>query len=390
MTRHRVAACAALAAALLAGCGAAPAPRPARAVPVAKPSLATSQQDAGETWAVVVMGGSSAAHNNFWQIFTRPAKSLRWTLATPPGAADNGGLAVTDVGGHSLVAAVRPSQALTFTPLAASRDGGAHWSQSGLLSSGLADFPSAFAGAPGGSLIALNQQGTAELAARAGAAWTRLASERSVAASPAGRACGLAGLTAAAFGPSGGALLAGACTRPGRVGIFASAGGTWHASGPALPSSLAGRDIEVLGLAGAGEMNAALLQAGLGPAASLISAWPGDGSGQWRLTAPFGLHGRQVLSVAFGAGGAVGVTLTGGGALAVTGPGGAWRALPALPAQAATLPAAAATLAAAPGGGFEVLVAHGGRLTVWQLAAGGTGWVQAQLLNVDIPYGSSG
>jgi hypothetical protein len=74
-----------LTAALLAGCGTvAAAPHAARLPSSATPSLATSEASATETWAVVVMGGSSAAHNNFWQLFTRSAQATRWTLATPP------------------------------------------------------------------------------------------------------------------------------------------------------------------------------------------------------------------------------------------------------------------------------------------------------------------
>ena len=377
--------------ALLAGCGTVAAvPQAARLPPSATPSLATSQAYASETWAVVVMGGSSAANNDFWQLFTRPADAARWTLATPLGVADNGGLAVADVGTRSLVTAFRPSQDLTFSPLSASQDGGAHWSQSGLLAAGLADFPTAFAGAPSGGLIALTSDGDAEVAARAGAAWSSLASEHSVAASPAGRACGLARLTAAAFSSTGVPLLAGQCTRPGAVGIFASSAGRWQATGLALPSSLARRDIEVLGLAAAGQTSVALLQAGLGGAASLLTAWSADGGHQWRLSAPFGLHGQAVRSAAFGTGGAVGVTLTGGAAVSVTGPGAAWRSLPALPAEAAKVPAAGVTLAAAPGSGFDALIGRVGRLSVWQLASGATGWTRVQVINVTIPYGSSG
>jgi hypothetical protein len=386
---HRITAGLLLAAALLAGCGAAhTAPQAASLAPSATPSLATSQAYAGDTWAVVVMGGSSAAHNNFWELFTRPASAATWALATPLGVADNGGLAVASVGARSLVTAFRPSQDLTFSPLSASQDDGAHWSQTGLLSAGLASVPSAFAGAPSGGLIALTSRGDAEVAAHAGAAWTSLASEHSVAASPAGRACGLARLTAAALSSSGTPLLAGQCTRPGAVGIFASAAGSWQAAAPTLPASLARQDIEVLGLASAGSTSVALLQAGLGATASLITAWSADGGQQWRSSAPLRLRGRAVRSAAFGTGGAVGVTLTGGGAVTVTGPGAAWRSLPGLPAQAAKVPAAGVTLAAAPGG-FDALVGQAGQLSVWQLATGGAGWKRVQVIKVQIPYGSS-
>ena len=96
--RPAAAALALAAAALLAGCGspapAAPAaPGPAaEAAPAGAPFLATSLVTGAGTWAVAVMGGSVATHDNFWQLFARPAGSSRWQLVTPPGTADNGGL----------------------------------------------------------------------------------------------------------------------------------------------------------------------------------------------------------------------------------------------------------------------------------------------------------
>ena len=95
--------------------------------------------------------------------------------------------------------------------------------------------PDALAGGPGGQLIALSQGGGAQLGTHDGATWTKLASVPSLAATAAGRACGLTGLTAAAFSSSAAAavpLLAGRCDRPGIAGIFALRGGSWQAAGP--------------------------------------------------------------------------------------------------------------------------------------------------------------
>ena len=137
--------------ALIAGCGSTAAARaaPLHRPPAGAPFLATSLGTAAGTWAVAVMGGSAAAHNNFWQLFVRPAGRQRWKLATPPGTADNGGLVVADAGGRSLMTAFRPSQDLTYTPLAATRDGGQAWSSAGPLDAALADVPDALAAAPG-------------------------------------------------------------------------------------------------------------------------------------------------------------------------------------------------------------------------------------------------
>lgn len=74
------------------------------------------------------MGGPASQDNLFWELFTRPAASSQWELATPPGIADNGGLiAAAPAAGQRLDVAVRPSQGPTFSPLASTGDGGKTW-----------------------------------------------------------------------------------------------------------------------------------------------------------------------------------------------------------------------------------------------------------------------
>ena len=369
------------------GCGSSTA-APARPAAPAVPSLATSADYAGGTLAVLVMGGSSAAHNNFWQVFAQPSANAPWTLATPVGAADNGGISVAPTSGKSLVAVIRPSQDLSFSPLSASADNGANWSQAGLLDSALVSYPDALAAAPGGALIALTRNGSVEVSAHAGAAWTRLASERSLAASAAGRSCGLAGLTAAAYSPAAAPLLGGTCTGAGKSGIFEFTGGSWQSVGPALPHGTA-PGAEVLEMTRTTTGDTALLLTGTGRAASLLAAWSAGNGQPWQLSAPHRLGGAQVRSAAF-TGQAVGVLLSGGAAVAVSGPGASWRSLPALPAGTAALPPGAATLAAGSGGAFQALIAHGSQLSVWALPAGRRRMGQSQVIKVAIPYGSSG
>ena len=197
------------------------------------------------------MGGSPA----FWQLFRYPAVGPRasgWSLVTPPGVADNGGLVLADLGGQSLVAGFRPSADLVYSPLAATADGGKTWSP-GILDAALADVPDALAAGAGGHLLALLKDGTAEESASATgtSGWSQLTSERALAAS-AGRACDLRSLTAIAFSASGVPLVAGNCARPGTAGIFALEGGTWRAVGPPLPPSLAGQAVTTLRLATSG------------------------------------------------------------------------------------------------------------------------------------------
>ena len=383
MSRRRLSLLLVAVTALCAGCGSSARPAGAQASPVRPPSLATSLVTATGTWAVAVLGGPAAQHDAFWQLFVRPAATGRWRLATPPGVASNGGLVVAGLGAGSVVAGFRPSQDLSYSPLAITHDNGAAW-KPGLLDAGLADVPDALAAAPASSrLLALLSNGEAEVSGRGGTAWARLATHRSLAASPAGRHCGLGGLTAAAFSSSGVPLLAASCARPGTAGVFAYAGGTWHPAGPALPTAYARSDVTVLRLTTTGGTTTALLAAGTGSAARLLAAWSTDGGAHWTLSQPLPLHGAAPKSASSGPGGSVAVVLTGNHAETIAAAAGPWRRLPALPP-------ATATLAPGPGGGWDALAVHGTKLAVWRLASGGGAWAATQTIKVPIEFGSSG
>ena len=389
----------AVACALAAGCGTTPAassgptavPATGSPLPSLAPLATSFAGSAGAGQTIVPMGGPAAEEDNFWELFVRPAGSAQWRLATPAGVADNGGLEVAVTGG-SLVTGFRPSQDLTFSPLAVTSDDGNSWSPAGPVNPGLAAAPDALAAGPGGRLMALTTDGRVELGRGAGTAWTPLSSTGALATTPAGRSCGLTGLTGATFGSSGFPILAGDCSRPGTVGILADHAGTWRSAGPVLSGSLSREDIGVLRLTttGAGHGVMALLRAGSGPDTSLVAAWSG-GSGPWTLSAPLRIGAGQLLSTSVGPSGAIGIILNGRHAESLGGAGASWRALPALPA-------AAATLALGPGGRVDAIAAHGGVFTDWRLTPGMSGkvragtarWSLAQTLHVTIPYGSSG
>ena len=127
------------------------------------------------------MGGSAATHNNFWQLFVRPAATSTWRLVTPPGVASNGGLVVASPGSGPVVAGFRPSQDLSYSPLATTSDNGAAWTPA-ILDAGLADVPDALAAAPaGGRLLALLANGNADISAPGATSWTTLASQHALA-----------------------------------------------------------------------------------------------------------------------------------------------------------------------------------------------------------------
>ena len=219
------------------------------------------------------MGGSAASENNFWQLFLRPTGASRWSLVTPEGVADNGGLvAAGNAGGTSLVVGFRPSQGLAFSPLATSSNAGQTWTP-GLLDATLADVPDALATAPSGQALALLSDGGISSAPDAGAAaaghWSGLSTLSALGATTPGRECGLVGVNAVSFGPGNVPMAAGSCLRRGVAGIFAEAGGSWRAAGPALPAGFGGDQVQVLGLAAVPGGNVALLAAGT----DLLAAW---------------------------------------------------------------------------------------------------------------------
>jgi hypothetical protein len=365
---------------LAAGCASAPAsPAPAIQAAPPAPALNTSLDTTVGTWAVVVMGGSAAQENAFWQLFIRPAGSTRWKLVTPPGTADNGGLVLAGSGGPGLVTGFRPSQNLTYTPLIRTSDGGQAWTSLNPLDAALASAPDALAAQPrSGQLLALLANGTVQETTPGNATWTALGSQQALAATPTGRRCGLQALTAATFTPAGTPILAGACTRPGTAAIFTQENGTWQAAGPAIPASLARQDITVTRLTRTAQGLMALLAAGAGPSATLLAAWSADGS-HWTLSPP--LYGSTLTSASFGPGATAAIITAANRGQVIGGAGSSWRPLPSLPPGTVTL---------APGpGAADALAVDRGMLTIWRLAPGGTTWAKNQVINVPIPYGSS-
>jgi hypothetical protein len=396
LTRAGLLALAVLAAAgAVAGCGLTPAAtRSASAGSpsgITAPGLASSVAVAdGASWAVVEMGGSAAQHENFWELFVRPARSTSWKLATPVGVASNGGIVVTASGPDALLTGFRPSQDLTFSPLAATTDAGQNWSQRNVLDAGLADLPGALASGPGARLLAITDVGDVETGTPGGAAWTRLTTTRALAATTASRRCGVTSLTASAWTPAGQPMLAGDCRNPGSTAIFVLRGGTWQAATPTLPAALGRQPVSVIGLNTAGSRITAILAAGTGRSTAVLAAWSADSGSTWTISPPLstGPATAGLPSVSFSASGSASLMLPASHAVS----GGAvigwraanWQSLPKLPAGTATLSATAA-------GQPEALVARGGVLTAWQLGASASRpWTLLQTVHVTIPYGSSG
>lgn len=328
-----------------------------RTVPAATEPLATSVVTAQGTWAVVDVGGPASQEDNFWQLFAQ--RGGRWSLVTPPGVADNGGL-VAAGGPGSLLIGFQPSQDLTFSPLASSTDDGTHWAPE-LLGSALASVPDALATGPSGTELALLRNGDVDVS-EAGGTWSGLTSESALAASAAGRECGVTGVDAVSFWPNGLKVVAGACEQRKVAGVFTDTNGTWQLDGPSVPG---GGQVRVLRLSG----TTALLSSG----GAVYAAWHGS---SWTVSGA--LAGSPVAS-GFGANGSTWVLLSGGRAAVISGPGGAWQQMPAVPAGTATLALA--------GGETDAFAVTGDVATVWRLSVGA--WTKAQVIRVPIASGSS-
>ena len=303
---------------------------------------------------------------------------------TPPGVADNAGLVVAGASDGTLTAGFVPGQQLRFTPLAMSKDDGAHWSQ-GLLPAGLVAAPSALAALPGGRLLAITGRGAEESGA-GGTGWTSLVTLRALADSPAGRSCGLVSLTAAAAGPSGTVLLGGDCTRPGAVGIFERTASGWRAPRPVRSGGAAGQPISVLEMVRAGSLTSILLAVGAGRHRQAFADWLAGRVAAWRPA--------LALRIGTGQPGSTAVSPTGDLAVVSAGRQGLLDGAP-LPIGASRSkgsvefnnmsvdpPAAGATLALGPrSGAITALVPGVSSIAIWQTGKSGK-WHRTQLIEV--------
>ena len=96
------------------------------------------------------MGQQGHPLNTFWELFYRAPAAASWQLVTPPGVADNGGLAVSVASTGRATVGFEPSQLLRYSPLALSSDNGATWTPA-LVPGSLVAAPDALAIGSGGT-----------------------------------------------------------------------------------------------------------------------------------------------------------------------------------------------------------------------------------------------
>lgn len=372
---------------LVAACEQTATPAPSPAQWPAAPLTTTFSTSAGG-WAVVAMGALRQPLNTFWQLLHRQGPQGQWSLATPPGVADNGGLVVTSGAPTALTAAFEPSQELRFSPISQSVDGGGTWT-AGLVPTALAQVPDALAASPGGGLLALvRRAGGQVLAGSAGSPdWHTVVDHATLSTSSAGRSCGVGTLTAVAAAPSG-PLVGTSCARPGVVGVFARGSDGWHLVGPPLPVPLATEQATLLRLVPeGGDALCALVGVGGGSRAGIFVMWSDDGGDTWTLSGVLDVGRSDALvSIGFAVGGGVLVQFAAGGASTdlarVAGEGLSWQHLPSPPPHTAAV-------ALTPDGGVDALAVQLVALADWRLGSGSTTWSRTQTMTVPIQFGSS-
>ncbi len=347
--------------------------------------LEASMTTAAGSWADLAMGDLGNLANTFWQLLFLPAGGSRWSLVTPPGFADNGGLVSVQVGSN-LVSGFEASQRIAFSPMASSSNGGRSWAP-GILSSELAGVPDALAGTPNGRVAALiGKPASAVVSDRGGLYnWHQVVSARILKASTAARLCDVTSLTAVAFSPSDQLLVGTSCSRPGKVGVFEDSPSGWQLAGPLLPSSISATT-SVLRLRSYDGGVSVLIAAYSGVRTELLGARRTD-HGAWSRAVSLSLGPTERLtSSGLSVNGGLVVTVAGGEPpfAEVLGPGArAWTRLPQLPVRTEAI-------SFAPTGGIDALAVDQSHLTVYRLSTTATGWQRVQTTQVPIVYGSSG
>jgi hypothetical protein len=339
-----------------------------------------------DSWVVLPMGQFGSQDNTFWQLLHADPGSSQWSVVTPQGVADNGGL-VTAAGvtAASSTVGFLPSQLLRFSPLSATTDAGRNWSPA-FLPGALSARPDALASGPNGSLAIV---GTAVLHQPSNSSsWSRLVTLAAL--ERLAPQCGATALDAVAVTSTGAPLVGAACN--GHLGLFAALDGTWRLERAFLPGGWSDANTTILRLQ-AGNTQTTVLASATRKGHQALFVLSQSGSGGWHASTPLPIGtDSTVRATAVGSDGAVSVQIGSKQTVSVDEimPGGSWVRLAAPPRGVVglawvtpyTTSFATTTLDA-----FSVV--GGTTLHVFAITPGGGKWAGAQTLQVPLPYGSS-
>ena len=352
--------------------------------------MVSAVSTSSDSWVTFPMGDLSDPDNTFWELFHATPNSPGWSLVTPPGVADNGGL-VASASAGAVVVGVVPSGLLRFSPLAESAHGGSSWAPV-FLPGALAPLPDALAYAassPGGAIALLN--GDRALSGPAGlTSWSSLVTAAALRRVAPG--CGVDELDGATLLPTGAPLIATGCLRGGQVGLFTRTATTWRRLPLTLGGALRGTVTTVVRVQSTAAATTVLVLASRGGRHSLSALWQ-SGAAPWVVGRSLTLgSGVSIRSTAVNAAGDVAVLLggrTGSRPVAVEiPPAGQWNQLPRLPHRTVALAMPAGTPIPA-GSEVDAFTVVGNALGVFSLTPSGTSWGRIQSSQIPLAYGSS-
>jgi hypothetical protein len=362
-------------------CGLAAAPAQATSAAPLVSAVSTSS----DSWVLLPMGDLSDPSNTFWELFHAAPGFSHWSLVTPPGVADNGGLVESASAGAAVVG-VLPSDLLRFSPLAQSANSGNSWLPA-FLPGALAPLPDALAYDSMGA-IALLSGGRALSGSGGLSSWSPLVTAATLSRVSPG--CSVDGLDAAAFLPSGVPLIAAGCRRGGEVALFTRTAAIWQSAGLTLGGPLRGAATVVLRMESTAAVTTVLALASRNGRRALVALWR-SGSAPWAMATPLALgSGASVRSTAVNPAGDVAVLLGDGGAREAVdvAPSGTWNRLPRLPARTAALALPADALPSS-GPDVDAFTVGGASLGVFSLTPSGEAWARVQSSQIALAYGSS-
>lgn len=331
---------------------------------------------------MVPVGASSGEHR-FWELLWLGSRTDRWSVVTPPGVQDNGGLTIALASRGVLTAGFLPSINLHFSPLARTVDHGATWSPE-LLPDGLAIGPDSLSSGPSQSLLALISRRSGEVLKRSvpQGSWAVLTSAEALGRQAATHDCELESIDAISASSEGRPLVGGPCQLPGQIGEYAYDRGRWRRAGPDVPTSLRAYTSAVLRLTSTPDGAFTLIELASAASKDLLAAWSQNSGQHWREMPALRLQANQRVISAGPGPGSNAYVLTGigrrAGALWVSaGPGSRWRATAAPPVDTAAV-------AITGNSQISAFAVEGRTIHEWQLEKGSRRWRPRQALRISI------
>ena len=344
------------------------------------PSLNVGVVDGSVSQVVVPMGRLNDPLNTFFQSFTS-VNGGAWKLSTPKGSGTNGGIVVASPARGAL--AIRQFDQSHVSAVSAVI-GGEQVTLGGRIIAALAPSPSALA-TQGSSVFFVTANGSLEELSPTAQLAKVITTQRQIAASAAGRRCGVQAITAVAVNSAGQIALGARCGNGGTNTVFVKDGSSWWLGKTGMTSPNA-----VMRLDASGNNFIALVRtAGSSPSLrSLVVRYPGamsSPSSSWSPRIDL-MYGVLRSSVPNGHGGYC-VLVKHSTKVSATDltPGLAVRSL------GEPLPSSAQGIVATTRGGsrvVEVLTVTGGRASFLVQGTQST-WRTVQSIKVAIPYGAA-